>query len=65
MEQTYQVELLRRHDALLPVIKKLGDHVIRMFDARTITMEFKPDGSKVTTADTSANDLFVDEMAHY
>jgi fructose-1,6-bisphosphatase/inositol monophosphatase family enzyme len=62
MEQTHQVELQRRHDVLLPVIKKLGDHVIRMFDARTITMELKSDGSKVTTADSTANDLFIVEI---
>ncbi|MCA9309130.1 inositol monophosphatase family protein [Candidatus Saccharibacteria bacterium] len=64
MERSYQVELQRRHAYIKEVIEALGHAGVALFNERAITMELKPDGTKVTTADQALNDMFVDEIVH-
>lgn len=63
MERSDQIELQRRHVYIKEVIEALGRAGVELFNKRAITMELKPDGTKVTTADQVLNGMFIDETS--
>lgn len=65
MEHTYLIELQRRHDFIKEAAELLGKRALRLFHSRKITMDYKPDGSKVTTADLALNEYYIELMAEH
>lgn len=63
MEQSYQRELQKRHNFAKEAAELLGKRALHLFHSRQITMEYKADGSKVTTADIALNDYYIELMA--
>lgn len=64
MEQSYKTELQRRRDFIYRVATTLGERAVGLFDdtSNPVHLEYKPDGTKVTSVDNALNALFIKEV---